>query len=126
MIVYKYQNQEGSIASIINNCVLLKCPLDYNDPFDGLYIVNEKEREKAYKLFLNYQIFKCTENYFFAPSVQGVLEGSQNLVQLSRENNELPNFGFVDRFDVIDYQPIKMEDIPNLLSPQYALERTIE
>ena len=70
MIVYKYQNQEGSIASIINNCVLLKCPLDYNDPFDGLYIVNEKEREKAYKLFLNYQIFKCLYNQFVLKKIK--------------------------------------------------------
>lgn len=64
MIVYKYQNQEGSKASIKNNCVLLKCPLDYNDPFDGLYIVSEKERENAYKLFLNYQIFKDLYDQF--------------------------------------------------------------
>lgn len=74
--------------------------------------------------YINYQIFKCTENYFLAPSIKHIIDENPKLIQLSRENDELPNLGNVTIFDIMNYQPVKIEDIPNLLSPQYALGKS--
>lgn len=72
--------------------------------------------------YINYYIFKFTENYFFSPKIQETLKGSPKLVQLSRENNELPNLGYITMEDILQgYEPVKMEEIPNILSSKYAL-----
>lgn len=70
--------------------------------------------------YINYWIFKYTENYFFAPYFKETIENNPKLVQLSRENNELPNLGFVDFMTGTEYEPVKMEEIPNLLTCEYA------
>ena len=58
MIIYKYFSQEGAKAALGNESVLLKCPTEYNDPFDCLFFVDKKEKEKAFKLFINYSFFE--------------------------------------------------------------------
>ena len=78
------------------------------------------ERKLAY---INYWIFKYTENYFFAPSVKKVISDNPKLVQLSREYNELPNLGLVNPMIMNKYEPVKIDDIPNMLSPEYAVSK---
>ena len=58
MIIYKYIDSDGALKTIKNNSVLLRMPDEYNDPFDCLFDSNEKERVKAFKLFMNYHFFK--------------------------------------------------------------------
>lgn len=58
MKIYKYLSQSGAIKTLNNSSVLLKNPADYNDPFDSLFYVDEKERKKAFRLFFNYRLFK--------------------------------------------------------------------
>ena len=54
MILYKYLNCEGALKTAKNNSVLLKCPTEYNDPFDGLFYVDEINRKKAFEVFGSY------------------------------------------------------------------------
>lgn len=65
MIIYKYIDIDGAKKMAENKSVVLKCPTEYNDPFDSVFKVDEKEREKAFKLFLNYQLFKEFYSSFF-------------------------------------------------------------
>lgn len=58
MIIYKYLNQKGALATVENNSVLLKSPLDYNDPYDSLYYSSDDDNKKGFKLFMNYMLFK--------------------------------------------------------------------
>ena len=73
--------------------------------------------------YINYWILKYTENYFFAPSFKRVIEENPKLVQLSRENNELPNLGYVNLMTMLQYEPVKIEEVPNLLKSEYAISR---
>lgn len=64
MIIYKYLDEKGAKAVLGNNSVLMKSALDYNDPYDSIFYIDEKEKQKAYKLFLNYWVFKEFLNVF--------------------------------------------------------------
>lgn len=57
MIIYKYLNQKGTLNTINNNSVLLRLPEEYNDPYDSVFYISEKEKRKAFKLFMNYHVF---------------------------------------------------------------------
>ena len=74
--------------------------------------------------YINYLIFKYTENYFFAPSFKMTIEENPKLAQLSRESNELPNFGYVNIMTMMQYKPVKITEVPNLLNREYALSST--
>ena len=58
MIIYKYLDEEGALKTIEHNSVLLRTPLEFNDPFDSVFNIDKKEMNKAYDLFMNYQLFK--------------------------------------------------------------------
>lgn len=62
MIIYKYLPQESALKTIENDSVLLRCPLEYNDPFDCLFFVDKKEIDNAFKLFLNFKLFESFYN----------------------------------------------------------------
>lgn len=65
MKIYKYLPKDGAIESLKTSSVLLKCPVDYNDPFDCLFYIDKKEKRKAYKLFINYYLFKEMHKLFY-------------------------------------------------------------
>lgn len=44
---------------------------------------------------INYWIFKYTENYYISPEIQIVIDKDDKLKELSRENNGMPNLGYV-------------------------------
>ena len=67
MILYKYLDEKGAFETVKENSVLLKRPIEFNDPFDCLFFVDKKEEDRAYKLYLNYQLFKD----FYAEMVTG-------------------------------------------------------
>lgn len=73
--------------------------------------------------YINYWIFKYTENYFLAPSFKREIDYNSKLVQLSRENDELPNLGYVEFKTILQYKAVKMDEIPNLLTSKYAMPR---
>ncbi len=75
--------------------------------------------------YINYWIFKYTENYFFSPSFKRKIEENPKLIQLSRENNEFPNLGYVDLMTMLQYEPVKIDEVPNLLKPEYAMQRKV-
>lgn len=62
MIIYKYLPKESALKTIENGSVLLRCPLEYNDPFDCLFFSNKTERKKAFQLFMNYELFEFFYN----------------------------------------------------------------
>lgn len=83
---------------------------------------NSSSKEKVFQ-FLNYLIFGYTENFFISPKLREEIEANQKLQMLCCENNELPEFGFLsvgNNFG-LDYTPITPEEIPNFLSPDWAL-----
>lgn len=73
--------------------------------------------------FLNYLIFAYTENYFISKTIQEVVETDEKLILLGQENNGNPNLGFLgpDNYFGLGYQSIKMDEIPNFLSAEWAL-----
>lgn len=73
--------------------------------------------------FLNYIIFAYTENYFISKTIQATIESDEKLSLLGQENNGNPNMGFLgpDNYFGIGYQPVKMDEIPNFLSSQWAI-----
>lgn len=74
---------------------------------------------------INYWIFKYTENYFLTPSFGNRLKKNSKLVQLSRENNELPNMGFVTLNDMLQYKPVDIDELPIILSKEFAFSDTV-
>ena len=70
MIIYKYLNQDGAIKTIKSNSVLLNTPLKFNDPFDCETNITEEENNKAFELFLNYQLFKGLYDFFVKKDVK--------------------------------------------------------
>ena len=90
MTIYKYLNEEGAIATIKDNTVLLRTPPEYNDPFDCVFHISEKERKKAYKLLVNYEYFKAIYNECVIANKQYVL-GKCNTKLLKTNLNVLAN-----------------------------------
>ena len=58
MVIYKYLDEKGAIATVSKSAVLLKTPEEFNDPFDSTFFMDKVEYKKAFDLFINYQIFK--------------------------------------------------------------------
>ena len=85
--------------------------------------INSSSEQKILK-FLNYIIFAYTENYYISKTIQSTIESDEKLSQLGRESNEYPDFGSLgpDNNFGIGYQPISMDEIPNFLSAEWAVE----
>ena len=58
MTLFKYLDEKGTLATIENCSVLLKTPSEYNDPFDSVFYVDSKEMDKAFDLYVNFELFK--------------------------------------------------------------------
>lgn len=58
MIIYKYLDEKGAIKTIKRNSVLLRTPLEFNDPFDSIFYISPEEMARAFKLYMNYSLFK--------------------------------------------------------------------
>lgn len=73
-------------------------------------------------MYINWLVIKYTENYYLSKGVRKIIESNAKIQELSRENNGAPNLGMVDLLSWINYKPIEMDEIPNLLSQKYAVE----
>lgn len=77
--------------------------------------------EKKLK-YINFLVFKYTENYFFSPLIRELLETDKKLQLLSQENNGAPHLGHLSPLDVLTpYKSITYDEIPNFLSHEHAL-----
>ena len=65
--------------------------------------------------YINYWIFKYTENYFFSPRIEDVLENDGKLQLLSQENNGVPNLGSVFEAEDLLYEVVKSDEVTNVL-----------
>jgi len=86
---------------------------------DTIYAKFEKQFQglpEARKLeFINYLIFRYTENFYISKSARDLLK-NQNLIRLFKEGWQL------EEFDPSPCKPIKPSDIPNLLNAQHAIK----
>ena len=85
--------------------------------------LNSLSKQKVLQ-FLNYIIFAYAENYFISKKIQSVVESNEKLIQLAQENTGYPNLGFLgpDNFFGMKYEPIQMDEIPNFLDGDWAVE----
>ena len=83
---------------------------------------NSSSREAVLK-YLNWLIFKYTENYFLSRDVRKLIEENEKLQELSQENAGYPHMGVVTPFTLLaGYQSVNKDDIPNFLSPSLMME----
>lgn len=92
MKLYKYCSIKAGLEIIRKSRVLLSNPSDFNDPFDSIFDIDEKEIEKAKELVLNYEIFKGLYsafhdgNFKLANSAQKVLvNGIRNEFEICKK-----------------------------------------
>lgn len=72
--------------------------------------------------YINYLIFKNTENFYCAPALRPFVKCNHSLEALSKEVYDRPDFGIQKAPDIFKkYQPVSFRDIPNFLSEQYSL-----
>lgn len=72
--------------------------------------------------YLNWLIFKYTENYYLSKTIKNVIETDPKLRELSQERSGYPNMGYVDTLTMLQgYKTVKQEEIPNFLDTKYAI-----
>lgn len=59
MVIYKYLGRNGAKKTLEAGAVLLRTPNQFNDPFDCYYYVDDKEKDKAVNLIVNFLFFKA-------------------------------------------------------------------
>ncbi|MBQ9266470.1 MAG: DUF2971 domain-containing protein [Bacilli bacterium] len=64
MIIYKYLNENGALKTIKNGCVLLRHPIEYNDPLDSIVYCSQKIHDNTFKLIKNYALFTHLKSLF--------------------------------------------------------------
>ena len=109
-------------------------PLDGNSVILAFY----HKRDKAYRRlrhqincmtesevlkYINYLVFKYTENYYIAKKIERDIDTNESLQRLSQEYNELPALGMLGKNNNfgINYTPVCENDIPNFLLPEWAV-----
>lgn len=83
---------------------------------------NSCDREKRLQ-FINHIVFEYTENYFITKRLKEEISSNDKLLQLTQENNSLPNLGLLgpENHFGIGYKTIEASEIPNFLSKEWAL-----
>ena len=73
--------------------------------------------------YINYLIFKYTENYYIAKKIEKEVISNEALKRLSREYDEMPSLGMlgIDNLWGLGYKPVNKNDIPNFLEEEWAL-----
>lgn len=71
--------------------------------------------------YLNYVIFKETENYYISTKIKEQIFSNKRLLDLAGENNEIPNLGIATMNDLYNYKPVEIDEIPNLLSEEWSI-----
>ena len=95
-----------------------KCDKNYRSLWRQFNCLSEEKKLK----YINFLVFKYTENYFFSPLIRELLETDKKLQLLSQENNGAPHLGHLSPLDVLTpYKSITYDEIPNFLSHEHAL-----
>lgn len=117
----RIQNIHVSIFPLEESTVILlfyhRRDKNYRSLLHQFHCITEEEKLK----WINYWIFKYTENYYFSPLINEEIKNNEKLVLLSQENYEMPNLGYITSPMDFGYTSINRDDIPNLLSKNYAL-----
>ncbi len=81
---------------------------------------NSVSEERIIK-YINWLIIKYTENYYISKEIEDIL-ADKNLKELSQDNNDLPSLGMVNLETLLKgYKGIGVDEIPNLLSSEFAI-----
>lgn len=73
--------------------------------------------------YINYLVFKYTENYYISKKIENEINTNENLQKLAQEIDDKPNLGIlgVNNLWGIDYKPVNKNEIPNFLSPEWSV-----
>lgn len=87
--------------------------------------LNSISRSKKLQ-YINYLIFKYTENYYIAKDIENEISKNKRLRLLAQENNGVPNLGMLDVSVLLgrDYKPVREDEIPNFLDAKWAVKNT--
>lgn len=82
--IFKYLDEKGAKETVKNNSVILKTPLEYNDPFDCYFYITKLEEKEAFKLFMNFQLYKGLYDYLVKQNKKA--SRMKHLAELYRKN----------------------------------------
>ena len=100
MIIYKFLGRKGAKKTLESGKVLLRTPIEFNDPFDCYYYVNDQEKQKAISLAVNYILFKFLYQNIVAGGKQLILGKAntfvlkQNLIFLDQKIRSKKQYKF--------------------------------
>ena len=69
-LIYKYSSLDSAIKIIKTSSVLLNAPSKFNDPFDSILEIDEKDKERALNLIINYFTFKILCDFVENPDLK--------------------------------------------------------
>lgn len=84
--------------------------------------INSLSEDEILK-YINYLVFKYTENYYIAKKIENEIETNELLQKLSQEYNEFPSLGMLGGYNDFGkgYIPVDRNEIPNFLLPEWAI-----
>lgn len=73
--------------------------------------------------YINYLVFKYTENYYISKKIESEIYANESLQRLAQENDGNPNLGMlgVDNFWGLNYKPVDKNEIPNFLEKEWGV-----
>ena len=72
---------------------------------------------------INFLAIKYSENLCATPMLSTVIENNASLLRLFSEYSESPHLGVCSPEEKMSYTPVVKEEVPNLLSEAYSLEK---
>ena len=73
--------------------------------------------------YINWLIFKYTENYFFDNQIEPELKTHELLQELSHESSGVPNMGYIDEnFWIESHKLIGIDEIPDFLDLSHSVK----
>ena len=105
-LIYKYSSLDSAIKIIKTSSVLLNAPSKFNDPFDSILEIDEKDKERALNLIINYFTFKILCDFVENPdlklqkttdrllinTVKGKIALSSKLIKKQKTYDHIPFF----------------------------------
>lgn len=73
--------------------------------------------------YINYLVFKYTENFYISKKIKNEIDTNESLQRLTQEKDDKPNLGMlgVDNFWGLGYKPVDKNEIPNFLLQEWAI-----
>lgn len=85
--------------------------------------INSISEDEVLK-YINYLVFKYTENYYIAKAIEDEVVSNENLQRLSQESDCFPTLGIlgIENLFGIGYEQVAIDKIPNFLALEWALK----